>query len=95
MPRRIPDYPDAFAGWNLVASFGSIVTVVSLIVFGYNIYLQLVSHITVGNNPWSYPQYFENMENYALYSANTHTSLEWTLMSPPAVHSYDIVPKQS
>ena len=23
MPRRIPDYPDAFAGWNLVASLGA------------------------------------------------------------------------
>ena len=32
MPRRIPDYPDAFAGWNAVASFGSYVSVFSTII---------------------------------------------------------------
>jgi cytochrome c oxidase subunit 1 len=33
MPRRIPDYPDAFTFWNAVASFGSMISVVGLIAF--------------------------------------------------------------
>jgi cytochrome c oxidase subunit 1 len=33
MPRRIPDYPDVFAFWNSVSSFGSMVSVVGLFVF--------------------------------------------------------------
>jgi heme/copper-type cytochrome/quinol oxidase subunit 1 len=33
MPRRIPDYPDMYAGWNYVSSFGSILSVVSSIFF--------------------------------------------------------------
>lgn len=35
MPRRIPDYPDAFAFWNYVASFGSYISVVGLLLFFY------------------------------------------------------------
>ena len=27
MPRRIPDYPDAFAGWNYVSSIGAYISV--------------------------------------------------------------------
>ena len=38
MPRRIPDYPDAFATWNYIASFGSSVSVISTLVFFYVIY---------------------------------------------------------
>jgi cytochrome c oxidase subunit 1 len=38
MPRRIPDYPDAFAGFNLIASFGSMISVISLIVFIYVVF---------------------------------------------------------
>lgn len=41
MPRRIPDYPDAFAGWNFLASFGSSVSFVSLILFLIIIYTAL------------------------------------------------------
>lgn len=33
MPRRIPDYPEAFAGWNSVITLGTIFTVISLIMF--------------------------------------------------------------
>jgi cytochrome c oxidase subunit 1 len=33
MPRRIPDYPDAFAGWNAVASFGSAISLISVLLF--------------------------------------------------------------
>ena len=38
MPRRIPDYPDAFLGWNVVASYGSHITFVSIILFFYILY---------------------------------------------------------
>ena len=43
MPRRIPDYPDAFAGWNYVSSVGSIISTVSLVLFIYIMYDQLVN----------------------------------------------------
>jgi cytochrome c oxidase subunit 1 len=38
MPRRIPDYPDAFAHWNAISSFGSIISVLATVLFGYIIY---------------------------------------------------------
>ncbi len=31
MPRRIPDYPDVYAGWNMIASFGSYMSAFGLI----------------------------------------------------------------
>jgi len=38
MPRRISDYPDAFAGWNYIASIGSSISVVAAFLFCYIIY---------------------------------------------------------
>jgi cytochrome c oxidase subunit 1 len=35
MPRRIPDYPDAYAGYNAIASCGSWITVAASILFLY------------------------------------------------------------
>jgi cytochrome c oxidase subunit 1 len=39
MPRRIPDYPDIYSFWNGVASLGSFISLVSLSVFFYMLYL--------------------------------------------------------
>ena len=39
MPRRISDYPNAFAGWNLISSFGSIISVVAnMTILTYSLY---------------------------------------------------------
>jgi cytochrome c oxidase subunit I len=33
MPRRVPDYPDAYHFWNAIASIGSVLSVVGLVIF--------------------------------------------------------------
>ncbi len=53
MPRRIPDYPDAYAGWNAVSSFGSIISAISVIFFFYIAYITLVDgEIIKEKNVW-------------------------------------------
>ncbi len=44
MPRRVPDYPDMFAGWNLIASIGSCVSFFSAILFIYILYVTFSSN---------------------------------------------------
>ena len=53
MPRRIPDYPDAFAGWNYVASFGSMLSAFAIVVFRIMRYVTLTSGPAVGRNYWA------------------------------------------
>jgi len=43
MPRRVPDYPDAFSDWNAIASFGSYVSALSAIFFFYIAYVTFTS----------------------------------------------------
>ena len=94
MPRRIPDYPDAFAGWNQVSSFGSLISVVATILFGYIIYDIFANGKEVNNNPWAVPAYFTSLE---LYNSETQTAntLEWALASPIPFHAFNMLPAQS
>jgi len=55
MPRRVPDYPDAFAGWNAIASFGSLISTVSIVLFFYIAYITLTAGERVSaKNVWKY-----------------------------------------
>ena len=53
IPRRIPDYPDAYINWNYVATLGSITTIISIILFLYIIVKTLTSTKKVTSNPWN------------------------------------------
>jgi cytochrome c oxidase subunit 1 len=75
MPRRISDYPDAFAGWNFVSSFGSIISVVATFLFLHIVYVQLVEGTATSRYPWLTPQYFSDLFQ-TLFNRN-YNSLEW------------------
>jgi cytochrome c oxidase subunit 1 len=94
MPRRIPDFPDAFSGWNAVSSFGSLVSVVATVLFCYIIYDIFVNQPSCSNNPWQLVSYFtsESQINNETQSVNT---LEWTLASPIPLHAFKMLPIQS
>ncbi len=93
MPRRISDYPDAFAGWNLISSFGSIISVVATWLFLYILYVQLVEGKATSRYPWLIPQFFSDLLQTLLNRA--YSSLEWCLNSPPKPHAFVSLPLQS
>ena len=77
MPRRIPDYPDAFAGWNLISSIGTYIAAASAVLFVYIVIRTLRSGEKAADNPWG----------------DGATTLEWTLTSPPPFHTYEELPR--
>ena len=93
MPRRISDYPDAFAGWNFISSFGSIVSVIATVLFLYIVYNQLVYGEVVGRYPWFVPQFFFDYVQIVL--SRLYNSLEWCLSSPPKPHAFVTLPLTS
>ena len=82
MPRRIPDYPDAYAQWNYVASFGSYITSFAILLFFVIIYITLTSNKPCAADPWGTTDI-----------DGSTPSLEWMLDSPPAFHCFDEVPR--
>ena len=77
MPRRYADYPDAFAFWNGISSAGSYITTFGTLVFLLGMIVSFSRKQVAGNNPWG----------------PAATTLEWTLPSPPAFHSYENLPR--
>ena len=93
MPRRISDYPDAFAGWNLISSLGSLVSVVATVIFLYIVQNQLVAGTATSRSVWSTPQFFSDILQFLL--SRSYNSLEWALNSPPKPHAFVSLPLQS
>ena len=93
MPRRIGDYPDAFAGWNLVSSYGSITSVVATWLFLNILYVQLTQGKVETKYPWYTPQFFTDLLQILLN--RIYNSLEWCLDSPPKPHAFVSLPLQS
>jgi cytochrome c oxidase subunit 1 len=53
MPRRISDYPDAFAGWNYIASLGSMVSIVATLFFFYLVLSMFTTQFEIAKrNTW-------------------------------------------
>ena len=93
MPRRIPDFPDSYAGWNLVSSFGSLVSVIATILFAYVIFDLFTKQANTSNNPWAIPSHFDDEMKFHLIE--TYKQLEWAVASPAPEHCFTSKPKQS
>jgi cytochrome c oxidase subunit I len=77
MPRRIPDYPDAYAYWNHVATMGYGVMALGMVFFFVNVFWSLFAGRKAADNPWG----------------EGATTLEWTLSSPPPYHQFETLPR--
>lgn len=83
MPRRIPDYPSAFATWNLICSYGAYVSVASLVVFFAVIAQAFNVSKPACRNPWA---------TDPLNKPTAVYSLEWLLTSPMDFHTHPELP---
>jgi cytochrome c oxidase subunit I len=77
MQRRVPDYADAYAGWNEVASWGFYILAAGMAFFFINIFWSLLAGRKAPDNYWG----------------EGATTLEWTLSSPPPFHQFSTLPK--
>ena len=76
MPRRIPDYPDVYTGWNLVSSIGAGITMLGTLMFFYIVFYTYRAGKPAVANPWG----------------EGATTLEWTVPSPAPFHTHEELP---
>ena len=77
MPRRVADYPDAFAGWNFVSSIGAYLAALGALIFFFGMAEAFYRKRPAPDNPWG----------------EGATTLEWTLSSPPPFHQFEVLPR--
>ena len=76
MPRRYPDFADAYAQWNDVSTIGYYIMAVSIGVWLLNIVYAFTAGKKAEGNYWG----------------EGATTLEWTLSSPPPFHQFETLP---
>ena len=76
MPRRYPDYAEAFAHWNHISTLGYKIMAVSIVIFFINIAYAFIAGRKAPANYWG----------------EGATTLEWTLSSPPPYHQFETLP---
>ncbi len=79
MPRHYVDYPDAFHLWNEISSIGALISFASVLWWLFVVFHTLTAGRKVEANYWG----------------EGATTLEWTVSSPPAFHTFDELPKIS
>jgi cytochrome c oxidase subunit 1 len=78
MPRRYIDYPEQFARWNEVSSWGAFLSGASFLFFFGNAWYTLRHGARVTD-----PQY---------WGPQPDATLEWTLPNPPPEHTFETLP---
>nr|QMS50777.1 Cox1 [Metschnikowia aberdeeniae] len=88
MPRRIPLYPDAFAGWNYISSMGSAMSIMSVMVGLKSVQMQLENGENEEEEMQVTPDFLESN-----LTRNTRDSdLELILTRPAEYHTFSELP---
>src|SRR3546814_3871201 len=77
LPRRYPDYAEAFTYWHHISSIGYAIMAVGMFFFFLNLVYAFVAGKKAADNPWG----------------EGATTLEWTLSSPPPFHQFNELPR--
>jgi len=77
MPRRYIDYPEAFAYWNQISSYGAFLSFASFLFF-----IGIVAYTLVAGRKIKEADYWGEYAD----------TLEWTLPNPPPEHTFEQLP---